>query len=87
MVAKNGPIISRDPEVVSGELVFAGTRVPVKNLVDYFVAGHYSLDDFLDDFPSVGREQAAAYLEMSMEAADELRVREREASPDARTAR
>lgn len=83
MVAKSEPIISRDPEVVSGELVFAGTRVPVKNLVDYFVAGHYSLDDF----PSVGREQAVAYLEMSMEAADELRAREREASPDACTAR
>ncbi len=49
MVAKSEPIISRDPEVVSGELVFAGTRVPVKNLVDYFVAGHYSLDDFLYD--------------------------------------
>lgn len=65
---KNG-IVSRDPEVVSGELVFAGTRVPAQNLVDYLKAGH-TLDDFLDGFPSVSREQATAYLDMTLRAAD-----------------
>lgn len=65
---KNG-IVSRDPEVVSGELVFAGTRVPAKTLIDYLKAGH-NLDDFLDGFPTVTREQATAYLDMTLEAAD-----------------
>ncbi len=62
-------IVSRDPEVVSGELVFAGTRVPAQNLVDYLKAGH-TLDDFLDGFPGVTREQATAYLDMTLRAAD-----------------
>ncbi len=57
-------IVSRDPEVLNGDLVFAGTRVPVKNLVDYLAAGD-TLDYFLDGFPGVSREQAVAYLEMS----------------------
>jgi uncharacterized protein (DUF433 family) len=63
-------IVSRDPEVMSGELVFAGTRVEVKTLVDYLKAGH-PLDDFLEGFPTVSREQAEAYLEMTLEAAGE----------------
>lgn len=62
-------IVSRDPEVMSGELVFTGTRVEVKTLVDYLKAGH-PLDDFLEGFPTVSREQAEAYLEMTLEAAD-----------------
>ncbi len=62
-------IVSRDPEIMSGELVFAGTRVEVKTLVDYLKAGH-SLDEFLDDFPTVSREQAEGYLEMTLLAAD-----------------
>lgn len=65
---KNG-IVSRDPEVVSGELVFTGTRVPAKTLIDYLKAGD-TLDVFLDDFPTVSRGQAAAYLDMTLEAAD-----------------
>ncbi len=69
-VLKEG-IVSRNPRVVSGALVFAGTRVPVKNLVDYLKAGHP-----LDDFPTVAREQAIAYLEMSPEATDALLERE-----------
>jgi uncharacterized protein (DUF433 family) len=73
-VLKEG-IVSRNPRVVSGALVFTGTRVPVKNLVDYFKAGH-PLDEFLDDFPTVAREQAIAYLEMSPEATDALLERE-----------
>ena len=64
MVAKMEGIISRDPEVVSGELVFAGTRVPARNLVDYLKAGD-TLDVFLDDFPSVTRELAVAALEQA----------------------
>ncbi len=64
-------IVSRDPEVMSGELVFAGTRVEVKTLVDYLKAGH-PLDEFLDDFPTVSREQAEGYLQATLEAADAL---------------
>ncbi|HEX2120765.1 MAG TPA: DUF433 domain-containing protein, partial [Thermoanaerobaculia bacterium] len=54
-------VISSDPEVQGGAAVFAGTRVPVKNLIDYLEAGD-SLEQFLDDFPSVTREQAVAAL-------------------------
>ena len=61
-------IVSRNPEIMSGELVFAGTRVEVKTLVDYLKASH-SMDDFLEGFPTVSREQAEAYLEMTLEAA------------------
>ncbi len=52
---------------MSGELVFAGTRVEVKTLVDYLRVGH-TLDDFLEGFPTVFREQAEAYLETTPEA-------------------
>ena len=62
-------IISRDPQVLGGELVFADTRVPIQTLIDYLEAGH-SLDDFLDGFPSVSREQAVAYLKMTLEATE-----------------
>ena len=54
--------VSRDPEVMSGALCFKGTRVPVKNLFDY-LEGSSSLEDFLEDFPSVSREHAVAVLE------------------------
>ena len=70
--ASKKEIVSRDPDVVSGALVFAGTRVPAKNLVDYLKAGH-DLDDFLDDFPGVSREQAEGYLELALEAVEGLR--------------
>ncbi|QIN77545.1 DUF433 domain-containing protein [Rubrobacter marinus] len=70
--ALNTKIVSRDPDVVSGALVFAGTRVPARNLVDYLKAGH-DLNDFLDDFPGVSREQAEGCLELAMEAVEELR--------------
>jgi uncharacterized protein (DUF433 family) len=56
------PLLERDPEVMSGALCFAGTRVPVKHLFDY-LEGSSSLDDFLQDFPSVTRERAVAVLE------------------------
>lgn len=64
-------IVSREPEVVHGALVFAGTRVPVEVLVDYLKAGH-PLDEFLVGFPTVSREQAVAYLEMTPQAFDAL---------------
>ncbi|HEY0322561.1 MAG TPA: DUF433 domain-containing protein [Pyrinomonadaceae bacterium] len=58
--------IERDPEKMSGTPVFAGTRVPVKNLFDYLEGGD-SLDVFLDDFPTVTREQALGVLEFYRE--------------------
>lgn len=61
------PVVSRDPEVLGGTAVFSGTRVPVNNLIDYLESGD-SLEQFLDDFPSVSREQAVAALEIAKEA-------------------
>ena len=68
-------IVTVDPEVMSGTPVFVGTRVPVKNLLDYLAAGD-PLERFLDHFPSVRREQAVAALEI---AADLLRTHARPA--------
>lgn len=62
-------VISRNPRAMNGTLVFAGTRVPVEILIQHLAAGD-SLDDFLDGFPGVSREQTVAYLEMALEAAD-----------------
>jgi uncharacterized protein (DUF433 family) len=70
---KTEEIVSRNPRVMHGELVFAGTRVPVQTLVDYFKAGD-TLDVFLEDFPTVDREQAVAYLEMTLKATDLARA-------------
>ena len=55
-------IVHSDPDIVSGEPVFVGTRVPVRSLLDYLEGGE-SLEEFLDDFPTVSREQAVAFLE------------------------
>ena len=55
-------IISASPDVMGGTPVFAGTRVPVQTLLDYLKAGE-SIDDFLDGFPTVNREQVVAFLE------------------------
>lgn len=55
-------IIHSDPEIHSGDPVFVGTRVPVRTLLDYIEGGD-SIDVFLDNFPSVSREQAVAFLE------------------------
>jgi len=54
-------VVSRSPHIMSGAAVFAGTRVPVQSLLDYLAGGH-SLDAFLDDFPTVKREQAVELL-------------------------
>ncbi|WP_067775979.1 DUF433 domain-containing protein [Nostoc sp. NIES-3756] len=55
-------IITASPDVMSGTPVFAGTRVPVSTLLDYLKAGE-SIDDFLEGFPTVKREQVIAFLE------------------------
>ena len=57
-------IISINPDVLSGMPVFNGTRVPIKNLFDYLETGH-TLETFLDEFPSVKKEQAIALLELA----------------------
>ena len=57
-------IIVRDPEILGGTPVFRGTRVPFRALVDYLEGGD-TLDEFLDDFPTVRREDAIAALELA----------------------
>ena len=59
-------VTSQNPDVLSGALVFAGTRVPVDTLIDYLKAGD-SLERFLEGFPSVKRGQAEAFLEEALE--------------------
>ena len=59
-------LVSRDPEIMSGELCFTGTRVPVKNLFDY-LEGSSTLEEFLEDFPSVTRVTAISVLETARE--------------------
>ena len=56
-------IFTKDPEVLSGTPVFAGTRVPVRILLEHLEAGD-RLDDFLDDYPSVSRQKATGFLEL-----------------------
>ena len=63
-------VIHSDPEILDGIPVFVGTRVPVQNLIDCLEAGD-SLDEFLDSFPTVTREQAVAALEIAREALEE----------------
>jgi uncharacterized protein (DUF433 family) len=61
-------VINWDLDILGGTPVFAGTRVPVQTLIDYLKAGD-SLDDFLEGFPSVSREQAQAFLELALDSA------------------
>ena len=56
------PVVHSDPDILGCTPVFVGTRVPFRNLIDYLERNH-SLDEFLDSFPSVSREQAVAALE------------------------
>lgn len=65
-MATKSPVVHSDPDILGGTPVFVGTRVPVKSLYDYLEAGD-SLDEFLDSFPSVSREQAVAVLELARE--------------------
>ena len=60
-------VVHSDREILGGTPVFIGTRVPLRNLIDYLERGH-TLDEFLDAFPSVAREQAVAALEAAHEA-------------------
>lgn len=60
------PVVLRSPDVMGGAAVFAGTRVPVQTLLDCLEAGE-SIDDFLEGFPSVTREQVIAFLEEAMD--------------------
>jgi len=60
-------VLTRSPDILGGTTVFAGTRVPVQNLIDYLAAGD-NLDDFLKDFPSVSREQVMKVLRLAQEA-------------------
>ena len=60
-------VVHSDPDILGGTPVFVGTRVPFRNLIDYLARNH-SLDEFLDAFPSVTREQAVAALEAAHEA-------------------
>lgn len=58
------PVVHSDPDILGGTPVFVGTRVPVRTLLDYLEAGD-SLNEFLEDFPSVTREQAVAALQLA----------------------
>ena len=58
--------IHSDPEIMGGTAVFVGTRVPVQTLLEYLKAGD-PLDEFLENFPSVSRDQAIAVLELAKE--------------------
>jgi uncharacterized protein (DUF433 family) len=66
MIFVMSSVVSQDPGVLGGELVFAGTRVPVRSLFDHLEGGD-SIEDFLEGFPSVEREQVLAVLEDSRE--------------------
>jgi len=70
-MAKEPKIIHSDPKILGGTPVFVGTRVPVQNLIDCLKAGD-SLDDFLNSFPTVTREQAVAALEIAREALESI---------------
>jgi uncharacterized protein (DUF433 family) len=61
-MAGSEDIIIRNPNILGGTPVFRGTRVPFQNLLDYLEGGE-TLDEFLDDFPTVSREQAVGALE------------------------
>lgn len=62
----NNGIIEVNPDKLSGTPVFAGTRVPIQNLFDYLEGGD-SIEDFLDGFPPITRQQAIAVLQMAEE--------------------
>ena len=69
MVTLSHSPVSSDPEVLSGTLVFRGTRVPAQTLLDYLHDG-YSLDEFLEFFPSVSRDDAAEFLRIARNESD-----------------
>lgn len=64
MALKESSVVRSDPDILGGTPVFVGTRVPVQALIDY-IASNHSLNEFLDDFPTVTREIAIAALEQA----------------------
>ena len=66
-MSRSTAVVHSDPEILGGTPVFLGTRVPFRNLIDYLKRG-YTLEGFLDAFPSVTREQAVEALEAAHEA-------------------
>ena len=67
MLGHPASVIQSDPEIMGGTPVFVGTRVPFQTLLDYLESGD-PLNEFLDDFPTVSREQAVAALEQAKDA-------------------
>jgi len=67
MADRTVPVVHSDPEIMGGTPVFVGTRVPFQTLLDYLEAGD-PLGEFLDDFPTVSRDQAIAALEQAKDA-------------------
>ena len=65
-MAKKPSVVHSDPDILGGTPVFVGTRVPLRNLFDYLERGH-DIDEFLDAFPSVSRDQAIVILETAHE--------------------
>jgi uncharacterized protein (DUF433 family) len=63
-MTRTTPVIHSDPEILAGTPVFVGTRVPFQALLDYLEGGH-TLDEFLDDFPTVNRDLAVNALEQA----------------------
>jgi uncharacterized protein (DUF433 family) len=59
-------VVKIDPEIMSGAPCFAGTRVPIQNLIDHLEGGD-SIDEFLEDFPTVSRQQVISFLEEAKE--------------------
>ena len=66
--AKN--VMSSSKEILGGTLVFAGTRVPIKNLMDYLKTGH-TVSEFLEDFPSVTHDQVTTVIDLARVQLDE----------------
>jgi uncharacterized protein (DUF433 family) len=67
MATHEKPVVHSDPAIMGGTPVFVGTRVPLQTLIDYLEAGD-PLGEFLEDFPSVSREQAIAALDQARDA-------------------
>jgi uncharacterized protein (DUF433 family) len=63
----DGSVVRSEPEILAGKPVFVGTRVPVQTLIEYLEAD-YSLEEYLENFPSVRRQQAVAFLEQAAQA-------------------
>ena len=61
---KQSSVVHSDPEILGGTPVFVGTRVPLQALIDYLAGGH-TIEEFLDDFPTVSRDLAIAALEQA----------------------